>query len=66
MKNTSPFVITISRQLGCGGAYVGQQLAKHLDVFYADREIISQAAKQFSVLEEDLKSRDEKILSFWQ
>lgn len=66
MKNTSPFVITISRQLGSGGAYVGQQLAKHLNVFYADREIIGQAAKQLSVLDDDLKSRDERILSFWQ
>ena len=66
MKNTSPFVITISRQLGCGGAYVGQRLAKSLNVFYADREIISQAAQQLSVLKEDLESRDEKILSFWQ
>ena len=66
MKNTSPFAITISRQLGCGGAYIGQQLAKNLDVFYADREIIGQAAKQFSILKEDLESRDEKTLSFWQ
>jgi cytidylate kinase len=37
-----------------------------LNVFYADREIIGQAAKQLSVLKEDLESRDEKILSFWQ
>lgn len=66
MKHTSPFAITISRQLGCGGAYVGQQLAKNLKIFYADREIISQAAKQLSVLKEELESRDEKILSFWQ
>lgn len=66
MKKTSPFAITISRQLGCGGAYVGHQLAKTLNVFYADREIIGQAAKRLSVLEEDLKSRDEKVLSFWQ
>jgi len=66
MKNTLPFVITISRQLGAGGAYIGQQLAKNLNVFYADREIISQAAQQLSVLKKDLESRDEKILSFWQ
>ena len=66
MKNTSPLAITISRQLGCGGAYVGQQLAKNLKIFYADREIISQAAKQLSVLKEELESRDEKVLSFWQ
>ncbi len=66
MRKPVPLVITISRQIGSGGAYVGKQLAKSLNVFYADREIISQAAKQFSVLEEDLESRDEKILSFWQ
>jgi cytidylate kinase len=66
MKKTSPFVITISRQLGSGGAYVGQQLANNLNIFYADREIISQAAKQLSVLEEALESRNGKIISFWQ
>ncbi|MCE5263445.1 MAG: cytidylate kinase-like family protein [Deltaproteobacteria bacterium] len=66
MKQTSPLVITISRQLGSGGAYVGQQLAKKLNIFYADGEIIGQAAQQLSVLQEALESRDEKILSFWQ
>ena len=65
MKQASPFVITISRQLGSGGSYVGQQLAKKLNIFYADREIISQAAKQFSVLDEELESIDEKKGSFW-
>jgi CMP/dCMP kinase len=66
MKDPALLVITISRQLGSGGAYVGQQLAKRLNVFYADREIIGQAAKELSVLKETLESRDEKILSFWQ
>jgi CMP/dCMP kinase len=66
MKQTAPFVITISRQLGSGGSYTGQRLAKEMGVSYADREIISEAAKQLSVLESDLESRDERILSFWQ
>ena len=66
MKQNSPFVITISRQLGSGGARVGQQLAKHLNIFYADREIISEASKQLKILEEELESHDEKISSFWQ
>lgn len=66
MENTFPLVITISRQLGAGGACVGQALAKKMDMFYADREIIDQAASQLSVLEADLESRDEKKLSFWQ
>jgi len=66
MKTTTPFVITISRQLGSGGSIVGQKLAKKLNIFYADREIISKAAQMLSVLEEDIESRDEKTLSFWQ
>jgi cytidylate kinase len=66
MEKTSLFVITINRQLGSGGAYVGQQLARQLNIFYADREIISQTAKQFSVLEEDLESGDEKKGSFFE
>jgi len=44
MKQGLPFVITISRQLGSGGSYIGQQLAQKLNIFYADREIIREAA----------------------
>lgn len=66
MKQTAPFITTISRQLGCGGAYVGHELAKRLNVSYADREIIRKAAKYFSTLDESVESRDEKLLSFWQ
>jgi cytidylate kinase len=65
MKQTTPFVITISRQLGSGGAYIGQLLARKLNIYYADREILSQAAKQLAVVEAELESRDEKLLSFW-
>jgi CMP/dCMP kinase len=66
MKLNSPFVITINRQLGSGGAYVGQKLAQRLGILYVDREIIDQAAKKLSVLVEDLQSHEEKIGSFWQ
>ena len=66
MNRTPLFVVTISRQLGAGGVYVGQQLAKRLNLFYADRIIIHEAARQFSVLEETLESREEKLSSFWK
>ncbi len=66
MKKSQPLVITISRQLGCGGAYIGQQLAKKLKINYADHEIIATMAKQLSVLEKDLESRDEKIQTLWE
>ena len=66
MKENSQIVITISRQLGSGGAYIGQQLAKKLNIFYLDREIIRLAAKKLSVLEDELESRDERKRSFLQ
>jgi CMP/dCMP kinase len=66
MEKKVKFSITISRQLGSGGAYIGQQLAKQLDIFYADREIIDRVARQYAILEEDVASNDEKIVSFWQ
>lgn len=59
-------IITISRQIGSGGAYIGQKLSQILGMRYVDREIISQAAKEFSILEEDIESKDEKIPSFWE
>jgi len=66
MEKSEKFSITISRQLGSGGAYIGQQLAKKLEIFYADREIIDRVATQYAILEEDVVSNDEKILSFWE
>ena len=66
MKQTSPFAITISRQLGSGGAFIGQQLAKILNISYIDRDLIEEVAKKFSILTKDMESRDEKIISFWQ
>jgi cytidylate kinase len=66
MKETSPFVITISRQKGSGGAYLGKRLAAHLNILYLDREIVSQAAKELKMPIESLESRDEKLTPFWQ
>jgi len=66
MNKNEKFVVTISRQLGSGGAYVGQQLAKRLGVFYADREIISKAAEHLSVKESTVEEREETIPSFWR
>lgn len=66
MNEQAPFVITISRMLGSGGAYVGQQLAKKLDILYMDREIIQKAAKELHVSEEALASHEERLSSIWE
>jgi len=66
MKTSIPLIITISRQLGSGGAAVGQQLAEKLNIRCVNREIVSRAAKQLSVVEKELDERDEKMQSFWK
>ncbi|HEX2948605.1 MAG TPA: cytidylate kinase-like family protein [Armatimonadota bacterium] len=62
----SPFVITISRQLGSGAAYIGQQLAARLGLLYLDRVILQTAAQQLNILEDLLQEHDEVATSFWQ
>lgn len=66
MNEKRQIIITISRQIGSAGEYVGQQLAKELGIPYLDREIIEQAAKLFTPSNLDLESRDEKVPSFWK
>ena len=66
MTKTSPCVITISRQLGSGGAYLGQRLAQSLKFLYLDHEIVHQAAEQLKIPVEHLAARDEKVTSNWQ
>jgi CMP/dCMP kinase len=66
MKTSIPLIITISRQLGSGGAAVGQQLAEKLNIRCVNREIVSRAAKKLSVMEKELDERDEKMQSFWK
>jgi CMP/dCMP kinase len=66
MTKTSPFVITISRQLGSGGAYIGQRLALRLNALYLDHEIVHHAAQELKIPEEHVAVRDEKVTSNWQ
>jgi len=62
MKTT----ITISRQMGAGGSYIGQIIAKRLGLKYVDREVLHLAAQEFGCDEKTLAARSERISSFWQ
>ena len=50
--------ITLARQFGCGGSYLGQRLADTLQIRCLDREIISHAARHLAVDEADLAELD--------
>ncbi len=39
-------IITISREFGSGGRYIGEQLARHLNIAYYDKEIIARVAEE--------------------
>lgn len=60
------YIITIGRQLGSGGAEIGQKLADILGFKYIDREIISKASEILAVPEKNLESMEEKTHSIWE
>ena len=66
MDSALPYIITISRQLGSGGAYLGQRLAAHLNILYVDHQIVCQTAQEMNASEQDMVFRDEKVTSRWQ
>ena len=39
-------IITISREFGSGGRFIGKEVAKQLDIKYYDKDIIAQLAEQ--------------------
>jgi cytidylate kinase len=58
-------VITIAREFGSGGAEVGRMIASRLGFYYADRLVLSLAAKRLGLAEVQLSAREERIKSFW-
>lgn len=53
-------IITIGRQFGSGGRYVGRLLAEKLGIPFYDKELLSEAAKQSGICEEIMEEHDER------
>jgi cytidylate kinase len=64
MTTENKMVITISRQLASGGAYIGHLVARKLDYKYVEREVLHAAALQLGVDIKDISAQDEKKSSF--
>lgn len=58
--------ITIARQLGSGGSYVGRLLAQRYGFKYVDREVLRLAAQDLRCDEQELAARAERVSSFWE
>ncbi len=59
-------LVTIARQLGSGGSYIGQLVARRLGYAYIDRQIMQQAAKELGVEEAEIEGREGRLQSFWE
>jgi putative MATE family efflux protein len=60
------FVISIGREFGSGGKYIGQELAKRLNIKCYDDELLSKASEDYNIDLEMLEKVDEKQKSsFW-
>jgi len=57
-------LITISRQMGSGGSYIGRRVADRLGFRYMDRDILKEATEHLGESEEDLSFREEKVSGF--
>jgi cytidylate kinase len=66
MRTSATVVVTIARQLGSGGSFLGQQLARRLDYKYMDREILREAARRLGHSEEVLLGQEERISPLWE
>lgn len=53
-------IVTIARQFGSGGREVGELVAKHLNMEYHDKSLISLAAEKSGLSPEILHNTDEK------
>lgn len=59
------FVITIGRQFGSGGRFIGRKVAEILDIPFYDNELLTKAAEESGLSEAVLDSYDERKDSFF-
>jgi CMP/dCMP kinase len=60
------YAVTISHQIGSGGAPVGKKLSERLGIPFFDREILKRVSNRLHMAEADLEHREERLRSFWQ
>jgi len=60
------FSVTISHQIGSGGAYIGEKLSERLGIPFLDRAILKEVSNQLNLAESELEHREERLSSFWE
>jgi cytidylate kinase len=57
--------VTIARQMGSGGSYVGRLIADRLGLRYVDREVLHAAAEALGLEAGEVAAREERVSPFW-
>ncbi|MGE5361919.1 MAG: AAA family ATPase [Bacteroidales bacterium] len=66
MSTPSTVVLTITRQMGSGGAYIGQGVARQLGLKYVDREILQEAARLLGAEDpHNIEHLEERVAGLW-
>jgi cytidylate kinase len=65
MNTPTTVVLTISRQMGAGGSYIGQAIARRLGLKYVDREILTEATRLLGEKPENLEQLEEHVTNAW-
>src|SRR5450756_1459435 len=65
MSRPEKTLVALSRQMGAGGAYVGQSVSRQLGIRYVDREILQEAAKILGRDDSELEILEERVTSLW-
>jgi cytidylate kinase len=60
------YAITISHQLGSGGALVGQRLSEQLGIPFIDRQVLKEVSQRLNLAERTLERREERLQSLWE
>ncbi len=58
------YIITIGREYGSGGRFIGRLLAEKLKIAFYDNELLTKAARESGLSEQIFKTYDEKKDSF--
>ncbi len=64
MQEKRTTIVTISRQIASGGAYIGHLLARKLGYKYVEREVLHTAARELGVDISELSTVDERRTGF--
>ncbi|MFL6213881.1 MAG: AAA family ATPase [Blastocatellia bacterium] len=60
-ERPAKLTVTIARQMGSGGSYIGRLIADQLGLRYIDREVLHRAAEALGLAADEVAAREERV-----